>query len=235
MSYRGHLAAGWGLTPDQFMEYSNDEGKDLYSKFDSLYNRLSKEQSLVIPYSDFQEVDDNTKWGSNHLIEADLLQGGLDPNFGWPKDRYLGIAELKMRKDQHLKSVSDLFTSVMDPDNLNLILFYPDARWKDEMFRYDNMLDLCLASFPLESETRPQNPLYDKIQEQKFNPYPYTNGLMNKETGEAEPWDYFTRLEKRTDWAPAPPKQLIWWLNKHNVLKDNSWIKLRPYICRWFC
>jgi hypothetical protein len=215
------------------MELSTDEGNNINEKYESLSLRLSDRTKLVIPFSEYDSVADR-KFVGGHILDPDLLCGGLDEEFGWNPEIQKGFAEMKLPQKSWLRSAEGLLTSVHNPDSTLMVMFHPDVRWKREMYRFRDNLDTMLTYQPLESKNQPKKIKNDVIQPQRFNPYPYDNYLMHKDTGEKYDWQPLYELEKEDDWAPAPPKALIWWIKEMNVLKENGWIHLRPYVCRWY-
>jgi hypothetical protein len=47
--------------------------------------------------------------------------------------------------------------------------------------------------------------------------------------------EYYGDLKLRTDWAPAVPSEIHWYLQRFEILDREGVCQLRPVIAQWWC
>lgn len=215
-------AMGWGMTWEAFQALTTLDMSDrkpyednkLYSTFNA-----ATDEMLTVPKAE-------RGWEAPGLAMVELrLLSQTFTDYG--------------RREAKIGRAEELFSAVGSDDTTH-VLFYPSLLQRQRWYRRNDDLDYAFEQARhLFDESAPDG--LGEVRDPrnfvafpKFGFYPWANDLMDKLTGEHVPWDHFTLLEQRTDWAPAVPKEIRWYLKKLNVMDDNGINQLRPMIAQWW-
>lgn len=138
------------------------------------------------------------------------------------------------RRPSEIASGTTLFTTVDPIDEPSDIIFFPNANYAAKWHRRSDDLDYTHAMWQDTDGKRGQAQdiiCYNTYVEYGF--YPFNNDLM-LETGEHVQWENFHTVEQHPEWLPAVPLEFRWYLPKHNILKLEDVLRLRPIIAQWW-
>ncbi|QIG69138.1 hypothetical protein EVB78_104 [Rhizobium phage RHph_N1_15] len=229
MSYRLHRAIGWGMAWDQFEEtvILDCEAQDTSETVDAIFGKAT-DADLTIPMEE-RSVYFKTRGVStpidNRLLALDFV---FDETGGEDAEGY------RLRIGPKLGRATDLFQLVMDPDKVNVVLFFPNASYAEKWNRRWDDLDYAFEAYrngpPGDAECR------DFWHVAKFGWYPFANYLMDRD-GQPLEWEMFSRLDRTypDGWFPAVPTEIRWYLKKLGIMDDAGVNKLRPIVAQWWC
>lgn len=219
MGIRLHRAMGWGMKFNRFKEHINVHNDVsacawLEEKFDS----LTVEDLTYKP----QPVMDTLKYSGAEARPFPVVMRNL-----------LALKYHEPDEEVETGDAYELFTVTDAGNGADHIIFYPNLYYRKKWYRWGDDLD-----YAFEQAVRVggnQDPdLADYTHQLKFNHYPWTNSLMDKD-GNPLPWKDFRTLENETDWAPAVPTEIRWYLTQHDILSHEGVNELRPIAAQYWC
>lgn len=212
MGIRIHRAMGYGMPWHQFQQQSTLGANDTHNKLWEIFD-AAKSPQLTVP----EEIRKKSfSLDGSPIFEPYILAKSFT-DFGRRPDVELGVA-------------SDLFFTT-GYDDIEHIGFLPDLTYRDKWYRYNDDLDYFSEQYREDSEG--QADMREFVTYTRFGPYPFSNDLMAAD-GSRVPWDHHVNLRKRTDWAPAVPASIRWYLKTLGVMDDEGVNQLRPLIAQWW-
>lgn len=222
------VACGWGMSAADFISMTTLPIQEYMQKpcmSSTLDVALSPITELVIPPDDYDALNDRNEPGLG-AWDADLLNGGI-PYAPTEKGRMQWPERVRVR------TADRLYEIVHHKDESDFVLFWPDASARKELLRRDDVLDgIVNMMHPHIPGKEWANSAKTLVSPLMHNPYPWSNDLQIE--GKRVAWPGPFGVRDYPDHAPAPPKVLVWWLQKLNVLQPEDAMKLRPYLCRWW-
>lgn len=224
MSYRLHRAMGWGMPWDQFKslcllrsEDEDDVSELLSEKFNGLTDAdltVDCNEQRVIDALSYNGTARPSKIMERRLLSRNYTDYGTEPT-------YIGSAD-------------DLYTLVMNPDATTDIIFFPNLNYRKKWYRYSDDMDYMFEQHR-ESDDEPGDAdCRDFTKYTQFNPYPFITYIANLQ-GDPIKYEYFGDLKHRTDWMPAVPSEIHWYLQRFEILDRQGICQLRPVIAQWWC
>lgn len=235
MGYRIHRAIGWGMEWNKFEELTtlDCEAHETSEKLWEVFDKAT-DADLTVPWSHRSETWRSKPPHRTVILDHRLLALTMDFSGDETEIDENGV-ERRRRIEGPIARASDLFKMAMDPDNTHAIVFFPNAREAKHWFRYDDMIDYQFEALRDGRDGDP-NPR-DFIVWPKFGHYPYSNYIMDANTGEPLEWDLFSRLDETypQGWAPDVPSEIRWYLPKLGLLDEKGVNQLRPIVAQWWC
>ena len=219
MGIRIHKAMGWGITKKRFQEISSLSPDDAT---EDLYDVMSKTKKLIVP-------DDICKKTFDTLNVAPILDRNLlAKNF----------VEFSKQKNSRREKIrpTDLYSHVILEDDKedDVLIFFPSGHYAKKWFRYNDDMDYAEERWANGGDVSAEGRMEQRVVWTAFNPYPFTNFIVNKTTGESLPWDHFLNLRKRNDWIPAVPEEIKWWTTHLGIFTPKTVLELRPVFATWW-
>lgn len=220
MSTRIHRAMGWGMPWDAFEEATilDCEAQDTSDRLDQIFSAAT-DADLTVP-EDVRKHSWNTR-GVNVIVDPRLL--ALDMEF---TDEV--VDGKRVRVEPELAKASDLYHQAINADRTLAVIFLPNATYAESWVRFDDDLDYAYEQYRNgDNEGEPR----EIVQTMKFNPYPFSNFLMDKDGNPLEWEAYFLLDETYPDgWFPAVPSEIRWYLKQLGIMDDAGINKLRPML-----
>jgi hypothetical protein len=156
---------------------------------------------------------------------TDLLKGGLagavDPSISGHRPEH-----------QQVRHAGDL-VALAGMDDPQMVMFWPNSYYRKKLYRWNDDLDYVVTHMhPMRAGKEWAHPTDELHSPLVHNPYGYANDVQID--GVRAEWPGPFGCRDYPEYAPAPPKQLVWWLDKLQVLSKADAMKLRPYLCRWW-
>lgn len=214
MSYRIHRAMGWGMPIDQFDRLCL-LGIDEDGVTESLHQAFSKLTDADLTVDDM-------------MYRALFYADGPKPYPIFQK-RLLATEFDTRDNPSPAGRAADLFECIWTGDETLAVLFYPNLLQRKRWHRWDDDLDYAFEAQRGEDEGAPR----DFIRYTKFGHYPWSNELMTHD-GDHLPWEHYVLLDRRTDWLPAVPSEIRWYLTQHGILDRAGVNHLRPMVAQWW-
>lgn len=233
MSYRIHRVMGWGMTWNDFeMATTLDcEGHETSDALDRVLSAATDED-LTVP-KDVRSLS----WSTRHVnaIFDDRLLA-LDIDFIEEVVEGTDGAVVRERVPPKLAQGNDLCTVTMTPDDLLHVIFFPNATTAKRWTHFDNDLDYAFEQYRDGDPGRDGGVPRDFAHFMRFNPYPFTSFLMDKD-GKPLEWQMFSQLDEAypDGWFPAVPSEIRWWTQKLGIFDDAGVNKLRPILAQYWC
>lgn len=230
MGIRIRRAMGWGMEWNAFEEATTLDCQT-HETWDAVDEAMCKatDADLTMTMKERKESWNTrgiTVVHDNRLLALDMTFDDEKPSMA---DGY------RHRVEPKLAVADDLWTTVWNGDDITHVIFWPNARTAKKWFRRDDDLDYA---FEAQRDGYGGDPAArDFVQFMKFNPYPYSNYIMEPDSGNPLEWVAFFELDReyeKTGWAPAPATELRWWLPKLSILDLAGVNKLRPMIAQWW-
>lgn len=216
MGYRIHRAMGWGMP---------------YIRFEELCLIKDDDGSSEAVYSVLNKLTDGDLTVDDKLYRALFYGNGLKP-YPIHQKRLLATGyDTYGAEPSPTGHATDLYTTVSTPDETTDIIFFPNLWYRSKWYRWDDDLDYAFERTRDADEDKcgPR----DFTTYTNFGHYPWTNELMS-ENGDPLPWEHFTVLKRRSDWLPAVPSEIRWYLTQFGILDGNGVNQLRPVIAQWW-
>lgn len=233
MSYRIHRAMGWGMDWNTFEELTtiDCEAQDTSNKLDEILGSAT-DADLTVPAAERKRTWGNR--GVNVIMDDRLLALDMEFTEGTVLDE--DGHERRMRVEPELGRAGELYQLVMDPDNTHAVLFFPNVPTARQWNRRDDSLDYSFEAYRDGPPGRDGGAPRQFRHVMDFNPYPYSNYLMDKD-GKPLEWVMFSALDREypDGWYPAVASEIRWYLRKLNTLDDAGINRLRPMIAQWWC
>lgn len=216
MGYRIHRAMGWGMPYTRFEELCLVKDED--GSGEAVYSILSKLTNEDLT------VDDN-------LYRALFYGDELKPYPIFQKRLLATGYDVHGEEPSKAGRATDLYTTVSTPDETTDIIFFPNLWYRSKWYRWDDDLDYAFERTRDIDEDKcdPR----DFTTYTRFGHYPWTNELMSA-NGDPIPWDHFTLLKRRSDWLPAVPSEIRWYLTQFGIMDREGVNQLRPVIAQWW-
>jgi len=226
MSSLLQIACGWGMPVADFLARTGlpirtyENGRP--SILATLIEPMDEVRDLRMPHETWRRLYDD-RLGISCLVD-DLLKGGLTG----------AVRERDRQPWQHqARCVSDLIERAGSGDEPDVLLFWPDYASKRRLCRRGDDLDYVLTLMDQAVPGRERaDAAADLISPLVHNPYPWCNDLQKD--GQRVAWPGPFGIHTYPDHAPAPPKELVWWLGHLGILDEPDAMALRPYLCRWW-
>jgi hypothetical protein len=228
MSIRIHRVVGWAMPWGAFKRRTPLAAKttdkaakkpieDISETLDATFNALS-EADLTVPIQSSEQRHKNDKTLPPFVVERNLLLASE----GDPATAKRG------RPDE-------LYALVMTPSGTSDIVFFPSALYARQWSRVDDTIDYVFEQWRKRSGKRGSQCAPRDIRVYlEYNPYPWTNYLMNPD-GQPIPWRPYWELEKDRAALPAIPSEIRWYLTKHGILDQVGVNALRPFMAQYWC
>lgn len=223
MSIRLHRTMGWGMDFAKFKTYIGIEAdiaacNHLEKVFDALTEKdLTYKPDRVMEQLKYNEDDARPL----PVIIRNLL--ALEY-----ADKYDDINKAPVGSAFDLYTVTDADGGAQDH-----IIFYPNLYYRKKWYRVNDDLDYAFEQ-AIKVGGNQDPDLNDFVRELKFNHYPWTNSLMDK-NGTPMKWQPHYDLAAHGDWAPAVPTEIRWYLTEHNILSHEGVNELRPIVAQYWC
>jgi hypothetical protein len=209
---------GWGMEWNHF-EATTTLDCEAHETHETLYQLMQgvTDEQLTVD-KEFRSMTWNTR-GLSAILEARILS-----------ENYTEGA----RKPAKIGQGQDLFHTVERGDDTTHVVFHPNLMEAKANFHRGDNLDHYFEYYRDGTDADPSPRVFHT--DMRFNPYPWSNNLMDPNTGEPLEWVYYTTLDETYPggWAPMPPSELFWWLPKLGILDRNGVLQLRPMIAQWW-
>ena len=220
MSIRLHRAMGWGMKFSRFKQHINIHNDIpacawLEKKFDS----LTVKDLTYKP----EPVMDQLKYSGSEARPYPVIMRNL-----------LALKYHEPEEETESGDAYDLYTVTdVGGDDTDYIIFYPNLYYRKKWYRVGDDLDYAFEQ-AVKVNGNQDPDLADFTHQLKFNHYPWTNSLMTLD-GQPVAWRDFRTLENETDWAPAVPTEIRWYLTQHDILSNEGVNELRPIAAQYWC
>ena len=205
---------GWGMPFERFSEMcliKHDGGA--YHALDEVFGQL-EDADLTVDDKLYRSLFYGEGRKPRPILQKRLLATRYDANGQEPSPAGLG---------------TDLYTTVTTPDETTDIIFFPNLRYRKKWCRWDDDLDYVFEQYRDGIDSEPR----DFTVYGSFGHYPWTNELSDLD-GNPIPWEDHTALANRTDWMPAVPTEIRWYLTQHGILFNDGVNQLRPVVAQWW-
>lgn len=215
MSYRIHRGMGWGMPWPLFKELSKLKFDDEDYAIDVLEKTFKDAgtDGLVVP----DDVRRDT-WGTGSGVVPIMSQYLLAKSHSADNKKPLEFGD-----------PADLFFTVSTPDETTDVVFLPAVAYRKEWLRFDDDLDYAFEWWRGHQSDPRDYTLY-----LPYGVHPWTNSLMQRDTGEPVKWEPFTEVEQHPEWVPGIPGEIRWYLVSLGILDEAGILKLRPCIAQWW-
>jgi hypothetical protein len=214
---------GWGMNTDMFRQIS------LLNTDDSVYEAL---------YDKFEGLTDADLTVDDEVYNALYYsENDVKPPLVFEKRLLSTRFTNGNRKPADLGDASDLFTITSNGDRDCEVIFFPNLEYRKNWYRCGDYMDYafeeCRDMLDPSKKFNSSEPR-DFTVFTDFGHYPWTNYLMSTDTGEPIPWENHIQLKKKSNWAPAIPSEIVWYLTTHGILTRDDVNILRPCIAQWW-
>lgn len=217
MSYRIHRAMGWGMP---------------YRQFEKLCIPTDEDGAAEAVYSIFRGLTDADLTVDDKVYRALFYGEGSKP-YPIVQKRLLATEyDAHGEEPSAAGNAIDLYTTVSTFDNTTDILFFPNLWYHSRWYRWNDDLD-----YTFEQHRNTGNDNFDEPRDfttyTEFGHYPWANSLMTVD-GDPIEWDHYTILKSRSDWVPAVPSEIRWYLTQFGIMNQQGVNQLRPMIAQWW-
>ena len=207
---------GWGMPSKRFDELCLVRDEDgSCEALDSVLSKLT-DSDLTVDDKLYRALFHGDGLKPYPILQKRLLATGYDD---------------KGQEPSPAGRATDLYTLVSTPDETTDIIFFPNLWYRSKWYRWDDDLDYAFEQYRDDGN----NDGYprDLTTYGSFGPHPWTNELSDLD-GNPIKWENHTLLAKRTDWMPAVPTEMRWYLTQHGILLNDGVNQLRPVIAQWW-
>lgn len=223
MSYRINRAMGYGMPYEQFKDVCILP-KDNDDVLDGVLNVL---------YNAFEKLTDADLTVDDKLYRALFYGDGVKPA---PVLQTRLLAEDFTRvsnKPCTIGKAEDLFVTVTTPDETTDIIFFPNLYFRKKWYRWDDELDYAFEQWRSGSGDRSsaQGP-QDFTIYTEYGHHPFSYDIMDI-NGNPLKWEP-ARLNQHSNWIPAVPSEIRWYLTQHGIMFNEGVNQLRPVVAQWW-
>lgn len=231
MGIRIHRAMGWGMSIDKLVlnykgPLDTEHSHGVYEVTNGLYNLFDDADVNSEAFNVPEEV-------CQHSFRNKANKDGMAQCF-ITEPHLLSVRSTDYGRIPFAPGAASKLFDFIGYDDYTDIVFYPDLHTQSSWRRYNDDLDYFFEQWRGDDVSRDAEPeIRDFVKYIPYNPYPYSNNLMNLEGGH-EDWERFTELRKRPDLVPAVHSSIRWYLTKLGVMDNEGVNQLRPVIAQWW-
>lgn len=203
-----------------------------YKQFEELCLVKDEDGSGEAVYSVLNKLTDDDLTVDDKLYRALFYGEGLTPYPIFQKRLLATDYDVFGKEPSKAGNAADLFAAVSTPDETTDIIFFPNLWYRSKWFRWDDDLDYAFEQHRNTGDDNLDEPR-DFTTYTEFGPYPWTNSLMSID-GDPIAWDHYTLLKRRSDWLPAVPSEIRWYLTQFGIMDRDGVNQLRPMIAQWW-